>query len=135
MIEIVKIGYKKLEFYELYNFFISNFSIYARTPVLDDREEVKEKIKTKFAYYYSKRELLKEPINWHDALCNVDGDSTYNVVQIPQKELEMILLKNKLGGYLIENIIQEKEFDKDFDEFYPKLLEKMQKDFFYNWTA
>ena len=47
----------------------------------------------------------------------------------------MILLKNKLGGYLIENIIQEKEFDKDFDEFYPKLLEKMQKDFFYNWTA
>ena len=34
--------------------------------------------------------FMQEPINWHDALCNVDGDSTYNVVQIQQKELEMI---------------------------------------------
>ena len=38
----------------------------------------------------------------------------------------MLLVKNKLGGYLTCNIVQEKEFDKTFDELYPKLLERLK---------
>lgn len=51
----------------------------------------------------------------------------YKIVPIPQEELEMILLKNKLSGNLtLTNIIQEKEFDKTFDELYTKLIEQVK---------
>lgn len=57
-------------------------------------------------------------------------NTTYKVVSIPQKELEVILVKNKLGGYLTINIVQDKEFDTAFDEFYPKLVEHVKKRIF-----
>ena len=38
----------------------------------------------------------------------------------------MLLLKNKLSGNLTFSIIQEKEFDKAFDENYPKLIKMLR---------
>lgn len=47
-----------------------------------------------------------------------EENKQYKIVEIPQKELEVILLKNKMGGYLTGNIMQEKEFDRTFEELY-----------------
>lgn len=56
-------------------------------------------------------------------------NTPYKVVSMQQKELEVILVKNKLGGYLTTTIVQDKEFDTTFDEFYPKLVEHVKKEF------
>ena len=92
------------------------------------KEKVKEKVKEALAYYYSKSALLKEPFNPYDIIFNKDYENNkqYKIVEIPQKELEVILLKNKLGGYITSNIMQEKEFDRIFDELYQKLLERLK---------
>ena len=40
----------------------------------------------------------------------------------------MILLKNKLGGYLtFTNMVSEQEFDKTFEELYQELIEKAKQ--------
>lgn len=57
-----------------------------------------------------------------------EENKQYEIVKIPQKELEMILLKNKLGGHLtFTNIVQEEEFDKTFEELYQELIEKAKQ--------
>ena len=76
--------------------------------------------------------LINEPINQNDLLYHITvyaENTPYKVVSIPQKELEVILVKNKMGGYLTTNIVQDKEIDKAFEEFYPKLLEQIKKEF------
>ena len=71
--------------------------------------------------------MLKEPIKEWKFIDNIHAEKySYKIVKIPKKELEMLLVKNKLGGYLTCNIVQEKEFDKTFDELYPKLLERLK---------
>ena len=71
---------------------------------------------------------MKEPFNPYDIIFNKDYENNkqYKIVTIPQKELEVILLKNKLGGYITSNIMQEKEFERIFDELYQKLLERLK---------
>lgn len=74
--------------------------------------------------------MLNEPITMHGIIFNKEYEENkqYKVVKIPQEELEMILLKNKLGGYLtFTNIVQEKEFNKTFEELYQELIEKAKQ--------
>lgn len=132
MIEIVKIGYEKLTFEKMYNVIFENYSSFALPIVLGEKEKLKKKVKPEFEYYYLKDSLLKEPINLNDILFNEDYEenSIFKVVPIPQKELETILLKNQMCGYITsENIVQEKEFDTLFDTFYPKLVEMVLTNF------
>ena len=78
-------------------------------------------------YYYLKDALLKEPITMHGIIFNKEYEENkqYEIVKIPQQELEIILLKNKLGGYLtFTNMVSEQEFDKTFEELYQELIEK-----------
>ena len=134
MIEVVKLGYRKLTLDILSFFFYKNYSndIESVYFLIYKKERVKEKIKEDLAYYYLKGLLLNEPINQNDLLYHITvyaENTPYKVVSIPQKELEVILVKNKLGGYLTINIVQDKEIDKAFEEFYPKLLEQIKKEF------
>ena len=117
MIEIVKIGYEELTVDILYSALFNNFNLISTLS----KEKVKAKIKDDLVYYYLKDSLLKEPFNPHEIIFRNEYEKNkqyYKVVKIPQKDLEGILLKNKLGGYLTFNIMQEKEFDKKFDELY-----------------
>ena len=134
MIEVVKLGYRKLTLDILSFFFYKNYSndIESVYFLIYKKERVKEKIKEDLAYYYLKGLLLNEPINQNDLLYHITvyaENTPYKVVSIPQKELEVILVKNKMGGYLTTNIVQDKEIDKAFEEFYPKLLEQIKKEF------
>ena len=134
MIEVVKLGYRKLTLDILSFFFYKNYSndIESVYFLIYKKERVKEKIKEDLAYYYLKGLLINEPINQNDLLYHITvyaENTPYKVVSIPQKELEVILVKNKMGGYLTTNIVQEKEIDKDFEELYPKLLEQVKEEF------
>lgn len=123
MKEIVKIGYEELQYYTVYYAFIRYYNNHTVETMLDCRENVKEIIKNESSYYYLKDSLLHEPINQQDIIYSVDVIQVpYKIVTIPQKELELILVKNKLGGYLTVNIIQEKEFDKLFYDLYQRLI-------------
>lgn len=124
MTEIVKIGYKELTFNTLYFVLLHNYNMVSTLS----KEKVKEKVKETLVFYYSKSALLKEPFNPYDIIFNKDYENNkqYKIVTIPQKELELILLKNKLGGYITSNIMQEKEFERIFDELYQKLLERLK---------
>ena len=134
MIEVVKLGYRKLTLDILSFFFYKNYSndIESVYFLIYKKERVKEKIKEDLAYYYLKGLLLNEPINQNDLLYHITvyaENTPYKVVSIPQKELEVILVKNKMGGYLTTNIVQDKEIDKAFEELYPKLLEQVKEEF------
>lgn len=125
MKEIVKLGYKELKFRLLYWICLNNFYYYDVSDL--EKEKLREKVKEWLVFYYSKNDLLKEPIKEWKFIDNIHAEKdSYKIVTIPQKELEMLLVKNKLGGYLTYNIVQEKEFDKTFDELYPKLLERFK---------
>ena len=134
MIEVVKLGYRKLTLDILSFFFYKNYSndIESVYFLIYKKERVKEKIKEDLAYYYLKGSLLNEPINQNDLLYHITvyaENTPYKVVSIPQKELEVILVKNKMGGYLTTNIVQDKEIDKAFEELYPKLLKQVKEEF------
>lgn len=134
MIDVVKLGYRKLTLDILSFFFYKNYSndIESVYSLIYKKERVKEKIKEDLAYYYLKGLLLNEPINQNDLLYHITvyaENTPYKVVSIPQKELEVILVKNKMGGYLTTNILQDQEIDKAFDELYPKLLEQVKNEF------
>ena len=134
MIEVVKLGYRKLTLDILSFFFYKNYSndIESVYFLIYKKERVKEKIKEDLAYYYLKGSLINEPINQNDLLYHITvyaENTPYKVVSIPQKELEVILVKNKMGGYLTANIVQDKEIDKAFEELYPKLLEQIKEEF------
>ena len=123
MEEIVKLGYKRLTFVLLDRIYLRfhNYDV----SLEKEKEKLRKKAKEEYVFYYSKSALLKEHIyEWE----YIDFDSiqqeSYKIVKIPKKELEMILLKNQLCGCLTVNIIQEKEFDKIFDELYPRLMAK-----------
>ena len=135
MIEVVKLGYRKLTLDILSFFFYKNYSnndIESVYFLIYKKERVKEKIKEDLAYYYLKGSLINEPINQNDLLYHITvyaENTPYKVVSIPQKELEVILVKNKMGGYLTTNIVQDKEIDKAFEELYPKLLKQVKEEF------
>ena len=134
MIEVVKLGYRKLTLDILSFFFYKNYSndIESVYFLIYKKERVKEKIKEDLAYYYLKGSLINEPINQNDLLYHITvyaENTPYKVVSIPQKELEVILVKNKMGGYLTANIVQDKEIDKAFEELYPKLLKQVKEEF------
>lgn len=135
MIEVVKLGYRKLTLDILSFFFYKNYSnndIESVYFLIYKKERVKEKIKEDLAYYYLKGLLINEPINQNDLLYHITvyaENTPYKVVSIPQKELEVILVKNKIGGYLTANIVQDKEIDKAFEELYPKLLKQVKEEF------
>ena len=125
MEKIVKLGYKELKFRLLYWICLNNFYYYDVSDL--EKEKLREKVKEWLVFYYSKNDLLKEPIKEWKFIDNINAEKdSYKIVKIPKKELEMLLVKNKLGGYLTCNIVQEKEFDKTFDELYPKLLERLK---------
>ena len=125
MKEIVKLGYKELKFRLLYWICLNNFYYYDVSDL--EKEKLREKVKEWLVFYYSKDDLLKEPIKEWKFIDNIHAEKySYKIVKIPKKELEMLLVKNKLGGYLTYNIVQEKEFDKTFDELYPKLIERLK---------
>lgn len=68
--------------------------------------------------------MFNAPISRLNMIYSIDAkQEQYRIVTIPKKELEMILLKNKLSGNHTSNLIQEKEFDKTFDELYQKLID------------
>lgn len=123
MKEIVKLGYEDLQYYTVYYAFIKYYNTHTVETMIDYREDVKEIIKKESSYYYLKDALLSEPINQKDIIYAVDAiQLPYKIVTIPQQELEFLLVKNKLGGYLTVNIIQDKEFDKIFYDLYQRLL-------------
>ena len=125
MEKIVKLGYKELKFRLLYWICLNNFYYYDVSDL--EKEKLREKVKEWLVFYYSKNDLLKEPIKEWKFIDNIHAEKdSYKIVKISKKELEMLLVKNKLGGYLTCNIVQEKEFDKTFDELYPKLLERLK---------
>ena len=128
MKEIVKIGYEELKLTTLYRIFLRYYRKSA-TTLFADKEKVKEIVKEELAVYYLKSILLQEPIHKYAIIDSIQvKKKSYKIVTIPQKELEVILLKNKLGGYLnFSNIVQEKEFDAMFEELYPKILEHVDK--------
>ena len=128
MKEIVKIGYEELKLTTLYRMFLRYYRKSA-TTLFADKEKVKETVKDELAVYYLKSILLKEPIHKYAIIDSIQlkkESYKYKIITIPQKELDLILLKNKLGGYL-NFIVQEKEFDAMFDELYPKILEHVDK--------
>ena len=128
MKEIVKIGYEELKLTTLYRIFLRYYRK-SVTALFADKEKVKEIVKEELAVYYLKSVLLKEPIHKYAIIDSIQvKKKSYKIVTIPQKELDLILLKNKLGGYLnFANIVQEKEFDAMFEELYPKILEHVDK--------
>ena len=121
--EIVKIGYERLSFNTLYLLYIKYYINYAVSDL--EKEKLRKEIKDDFEYYYLKDSLIHEHINRHEILYAKEAkQGPYKIVAIPQKELEVILLKNKLGGYIhSDKIVTEQEFDKLFDDFYPKMIE------------
>ena len=124
MKEIVKLGYKKLKFKLLYWVFIRYYADYNVSDLKRDKENLRKNAKRELVVYYLKSSLLQKPIIQCDFITTIQVEEDFcKIVTIPQKELEVILLKNKLGGYLTSDIVQEKEFDKIFDELYPKLIE------------
>lgn len=124
---IVKLGYKELKSNLLYWACINKF-YYGVSDLEKEKEKLRKKVKEWLVIYYSKDDLLKEPIKAWEYIDNSDSKKdSYKIVKIQKKELEMLLVKNKLGGYLTYNIVQEKEFDKTFDELYPKLIEKVKQ--------
>ena len=126
MKEIVKIGYEELKLTTLYRIFLRYYRK-SVTTLFADKEKVKEIVKEELAVYYLKSVLLKEPIHKYAIIDSIQvKKESYKIVTIPQKELDLILLKNKLGGYL-NLIVQEKEFDAMFEELYPKILEHVDK--------
>ena len=126
MKEIVRIGYEELKLTTLYRIFLRYYRK-SLTPLFADKEKVKEIVKEELAVYYLKSILLQEPIHKYAIIDSIQVKKKYyKIVTIPQKELDLILLKNKLGGYL-NLIVQEKEFDAMFEELYPKILEHVDK--------
>lgn len=126
MKEIVRIGYEELKLTTLYRIFLRYYRK-SLTPLFADKERVKEIVKEELAVYYLKSILLQEPIHKYVIIDSIQVKKKYyKIVTIPQKELDLILLKNKLGGYL-NFIMQEKEFDAMFEELYPKILEHVDK--------
>ena len=126
MKEIVKLGYKKLKFNLLYWVFIRYYADYNVSDLKKDEENLRKNAKRELVVYYLKSALLQKPIIQCDFITTIQVEKDFcKIVTIPQKELEVILLKNKLGGYLTSDIVQEKEFDKIFDELYPKLIERV----------
>ena len=125
MEKIVKLGYKDLTFNTLYFVFVKAYNIYDVAKL--DKEKVKERIKQLLTYYYSQISMLNGQIKKQNIIssCYIDKD-IYRIVEMPQKELKVLLLKNKLSGNLTFSIIQEKEFDKAFDENYPKLIKMLR---------
>ena len=127
MKEIVRIGYERITFYELYHTMTLVFKDLYHYSVSDferEKETIREEIKNFLSYYYLKDDLFNEPLNRMNMIYSTDAkQEQYRVVTIPQKELEMILVKNKLSGNHTSNLIQEKEFDTIFDELYSKLIE------------
>ena len=121
MEKIVKLGYKDLTLNTLYFVFVTEYSIYDVAKL--DKEKVKEIVKEELAVYY----LLNGQIKQRNIISSsyIDKD-IYRIVEMPQKELKVLLLKNKLSGNLTFSIIQEKEFDKAFDENYPKLIKMLR---------
>ena len=131
MKEIVKIGYERIDFYALYHtmtLVFNNWYNYSVSYLEREKETIKEEIKNFLSYYYIKDDLFNEPLNRLYMIYSIDAEQEqYRIVTIPQKKLEMILLKNKLSGNLtLTNIIHEKEFDKTFDELYTKLIEQVK---------
>lgn len=129
-IEIVKIGYEELTLDTLYHrltcVLYESLSDYTVSDLEREKENVKKETKKYLSYYYLKDSLLKEPLN---RLYIIDfimiKKESYKIVKIPQEELKLILLKNKLGGYLtFTNIVQEEEFDKTFEELYQELIDR-----------
>lgn len=125
MEKIVKLGYKDLTFNTLYFVFVKEYNIFAVARL--DKEKVRERLKHLLTYYYSQISMLNGQIKQQNIIssCYIDKD-TYRIVEMPQKELEVLLLKNKLSGNLTFSIIKEKEFDKAFDENYPKLIKMLR---------
>ena len=125
MEKIVKLGYKDLTFNTLYFVFVKEYNIFAVARL--DKEKVKERLKQLLTYYYPRISMLNGQIQQQNIIssCYIDKD-TYRIVEMPQKELKVLLLKNKLSGNLTFSIIQEKEFDKAFDENYPKLINMLR---------
>lgn len=128
MKEIVRIGYEELKLTTLYRIFLRYYRK-SVTALFADKEKVKEIVKEELAVYYLKSVLLQEPIHKYAIIDSIQvKKESYKIVTISQKELEVILLKNKLGGYLnFANIVQEKEFDAMFEELYQKILEHVDK--------
>ena len=128
MKEIVKIGYEELKLTTLYRLFLRYYRKSVST-LFADKEKVKEIVKEELAVYYLKSVFLKEPIRKCAIIDSIMVKKEhYKIVTISQKELDLILLKNKLGGYLnFANIVQEKELDAMFEELYPKILEHVDK--------
>lgn len=125
MEKIVKLGYKDLTFNTLYFVFVKEYNIFAVARL--DKEKVKERLKQLLTYYCPQISMLNGQIQQQNIIssCYIDKD-IYRVVEMPQKELKVLLLKNKLSGNLTFSIIQEKEFDKAFDENYPKLIKMLR---------
>ena len=125
MEKIVKLGYKDLTFNTLYFVFVKEYNIFAVERL--DKEKVKERLKQLLTYYYPQISMLNGQIKQQNIIssCYIDKD-IYRIVEMPQKELKVLLLKNKLSGNLTFSIIQEKEFDKAFDENYPKLIKMLR---------
>lgn len=125
MEKIVKLGYKDLTLNTLYFVFVTEYSIYDVAKL--DKEKVKERLKQLLTYYCPQISMLNGQIKQQNIIssCYIDKD-TYRIVEMPQKELKVLLLKNKLSGNLTFSIIQEKEFDKAFDENYPKLIKMLR---------
>ena len=125
--EIVKIGYERLRFNTLYLLYIKYYINYAASDL--EKEKLRKEIKDDFEYYYLKDSLIHEHINRHEILYAKEAkQGPYKIVAIPQKELEVILLKNKLGGHLtFTNMVSEQEFDKTFEELYQELIEKAKQ--------
>ena len=123
---VVKLGYKDLTFNTLYFVFVKEYNIFAVSRL--DKEKVKERLKQLLTYYYyPKFSMLNGQIKQQNIIssCYIDKD-IYRIVEMPQKELKVLLLKNKLSGNLTFSIIQEKEFDKAFDENYQKLIKMLR---------
>ena len=123
--KIVKLGYKDLTFNTLYLVFVKEYNTFAVARL--DKEKVKERLKQLLTYYYPQISMLNGQIKQQNIIssCYRDKD-IYRIVEMPQKELKVLLLKNKLSGNLTFSIIQEKEFDKAFDENYPKLIKMLR---------
>ena len=85
MIDVVKLGYRKLTLDILSFFSYKNYSndIESVYSLIYKKESVKEKIKEDLAYYYLKGLLINEPINQNDLLYHITvygKNTTYKVV-------------------------------------------------------
>lgn len=124
MEKIVKLGYKELTFNTLYFVFVKEYNIFAVARL--DKEKVKERLKQLLTYYYPQISMLNGQSKQQNIISSYIDKDIYRIVEMPQKELKVLLLKNKLSGNLTFSIIQEKEFDKAFDENYPKLINMLR---------